>query len=179
MTRVDHHAHHKLVSSWQPSSQYHMRLREAKGAINVTWCPHGGLRRSIICYYTNAKRGDPRRKLDMPLDGYAQGSHQRCAWQTLRRCRLQHICEHSGQVLVPVELAYPPQLARNSSCIDQHHWSRSRERILLFTVAMWLTTAPLSSALLREAVSSFHEGRLRLEPANSSRSARSSLRTRF
>jgi hypothetical protein len=55
MTRVDHHAHHKLVSSWQPSSQYHMRLREAKGAINVTWCPHGGLRRSIICYYTNAK----------------------------------------------------------------------------------------------------------------------------
>jgi hypothetical protein len=57
MTRVDHHAHHKLVSSWQPSSQYHMRLREAKGAINVTWCPHGGLRRSIICYYTNAKKG--------------------------------------------------------------------------------------------------------------------------
>jgi hypothetical protein len=132
MTRVDHHAHHKLVSSWQPSSQYHMRLREAKGAINVTWCPHGGLRRSIICYYTNAKRGDPRRKLDMPLDGYAQGSHQRCAWQTLRRCRLQHICEHSGQVLVPVELAYPPQLARNSSCIDHHHWSRSREESLAF-----------------------------------------------
>jgi hypothetical protein len=55
MTRVDHHAHRELVSSWQPSSQYHMRLREAKGAINVTWCPHGGLRRSIICYYTNAK----------------------------------------------------------------------------------------------------------------------------
>jgi len=113
------------------------------------------------------------------LDGYAQASHQRCAWQTLRRCRLQHICEHSGQVLVPVELAYPPQLARNSSCIDQHHWSRSRERILLFTVAMWLTTAPLSSALLREAVSSFHEGRPRLKPANSSRNARSSMRTRL
>ena len=66
------------------------------------------------------------------LDGYAQASHQRCAWQTLRRCRLQHICEHSGQVFVPVESAYPPQLARNSSSVDQHHWSRSREENLAF-----------------------------------------------
>jgi hypothetical protein len=56
----------------------------------------------------------------------------RLANKTLRRCRLQHICEHSGQVLVPVELAYPPQLARNSSCIDHHHWSRSREGSLAF-----------------------------------------------
>jgi len=55
MTLVDHHAHRELVSSWQPSSQYHMRLRNAKGAINVTWYPHGSPRRSIICDCTNAK----------------------------------------------------------------------------------------------------------------------------
>ena len=140
----------------------------------VDRCPHGSSRRSIICDYTNAQGAvnvaqstchsgwlcsslTPTLRLANAAPVSAS-THLRALWSSVCTCGASLPSATSSKLLM--------------------HRSTPK-RILLFTVAMWFTTAPLSSALLREAVSSFHEGRPHLQPANSSRSARSSLRTRF